>query len=86
MIFDDRFPRAVSYCVHAIEKNIKRLPRGRKVMTELKMLNFPLDKHHSFKHHNVKHLEDQLSDYLNELQLKFARLHQIFTDNWFKLD
>lgn len=81
LIFNDTFPRSVHYCLDAIEGSVKRLPRGRKVLAEIKKLHITREVSHSFDQ-----LDHELSDYLNDLQLNIGHLHQILTDSWFKLD
>ncbi len=81
LISDRFFPRSVGYCLGQIEQSVKKLPRGRKVMSSIKTLNIRqgLPK-------NFKTLDSKLSDYLNNVQLKIARLHSIFAETWFSLD
>lgn len=81
LISDQFFPRSVGYCLQQIEQSIKKLPRGRKVMSLIKSLKIdhPLP-------HQIEYFESELSDYLNDVQLKIGGLHRIFTDTWFSLD
>jgi uncharacterized alpha-E superfamily protein len=81
LIYDEFFPRSVNYCLHAIEQSVKRLPRGRKVMTAIKELHFSISPPVTFVE-----LDEELSDYLNELQLNIGKLHKIFAETWFSLD
>jgi uncharacterized alpha-E superfamily protein len=81
LIFDDHFPRSVNYCLNAIAQGVKSLPKGRKVMSKIKELDIAITSSRSFSD-----LDQDLSDYLNDLQLKIGHLHQIFVESWFKID
>jgi len=80
LILDDKFPRSVNFCLDQIFTSIKALPRGRKVMTTCRELDITLSKTKSFDS-----LGQEFSDYLNDLQLKIGRLHNIFSETWFAL-
>jgi len=80
LILDDKFPRSVNFCLHQIFTSIKALPRGRKVMATCKELDITLTKTKSFDS-----LGQEFSDYLNDLQVKIGRLHNLFSDTWFAI-
>jgi len=80
LILDDKFPRSVNFCLHQIFTSIKALPRGRKVMATCKELDIALTKTKSFDS-----LGQEFSDYLNDLQVKIGRLHNLFSDTWFAI-
>ena len=81
LIFDEEFPRSVNYCLKAISQGCKKLPRGRKVMNAAKELAIVKQSKHAFAD-----LDEGLSSYLNELQVKIGKLHRIFAETWFSLD
>lgn len=80
LILDDKFPRSVNYCLHQIFTAIKALPRGRNVMATCTELDITLNKAKPFDN-----LGQEFSDYLNDLQLKIGRLHNLFSETWFAL-
>lgn len=81
LIADQFFPRSVGYCLDQIESSVKKLPRGRKVMAAIKELKIErgLPK-------TMKKLDADLSEYLNDVQLKLAGLHKIFFETWFSVN
>jgi uncharacterized alpha-E superfamily protein len=81
LVFNKDFPRSVNYCFNEIVLCVKGLPRGRKVLAKIKSLHLIRESSRQFSE-----LDGELSDYLNNLQLKMGKLHQIFTENWFSLD
>ena len=81
LILDKYFPRSVHYCIEAIETAAKNLPRGRKVIAAIRALNIDLANTRL-----LQELDESLSDYLNDLQLKIGKLHRIFAETWFALD
>ena len=80
LILDNKFPCSVNYCLLKMFAVIKLLPHGRKVLKTCKNLGVALDTEHSFNH-----LGQEFSDYLNSLQLKIGRLHNLFSETWFTL-
>lgn len=80
LIFNRAFPGSVHYCLHSIERSVKCLPKGRRVMKDMNALNIVREASRSFSG-----LDQDLSDYLNDVQVKIGQLHQIFVDQWFKL-
>jgi len=81
LIKDQFFPRSVGYCLSEIEKSVKKLPRGRKVMTAIEGLDLGHGLPSSFEQ-----LDSDLSAYLNDVQVKIGHLHSIFAETWFSLD
>ncbi len=81
LISNEHFPRSTNFCLNAIEKAVKRLPKGRKVMASIKALEIIREPSRSFSKS-----DEELSDYLNDLQLKIAELNRIFSESWFSLD
>lgn len=81
LLFDGYFPRSVNYCLNAMEQGIKQLPRGRKVLEIIKNLAVITE---TSAHPTA--LNDNLSDYLNDLQLQLGQLHTVFAETWFSLD
>ncbi|MGH1484963.1 MAG: alpha-E domain-containing protein [Cellvibrionaceae bacterium] len=86
LISDEHFPRSVNYCLQAIFQGVKSLPRGRKVMTQINALDIIPNDSKKKSPRFFSELDKDLSEYLNDLQLKIGQLHQIFLENWFKLD
>jgi uncharacterized alpha-E superfamily protein len=78
LIFDPHFPRSVHYCISSMESAVKRLPKSRKIITSMKALGIRQTSSVRFTE-----LDDQLSAYCNDLQLKLGGLHGIFSENWF---
>lgn len=80
LLFDDKFPRSVSFCSQAIERKIKKLPRGRKILSQYRQLCIinPIKI-------NCQDNYEPLRSYLNDLQIKLGKLHSVFTDTWFSL-
>lgn len=81
LISDRFFPRSVGYCLGQIEHSLKKLPRGRKVLSAMKNLHIKKDLSQTFDT-----IDSSLSDYLNDVQLKIAQLHRVFRETWFSLD
>lgn len=80
LIFDPHFPRSVDFCISSIESAVKRLPKGRKIISSMKALEIRRNSTVNFTE-----LDNQLSNYCNDLQLKFGELHGIFAENWFSV-
>ena len=80
LIFDSHFPRSVHYCISSIESAVNRLPKSRKIITSIKALGIKQKTPVKFTE-----LDEQLSSYCNDLQLKFGDLHSIFAENWFSV-
>jgi uncharacterized alpha-E superfamily protein len=80
LVFNKEFPRSVNFCFKDIERCVKNLPRGRKVMAKIKTLKLIRESSRQFTE-----LDEELSDYLNDLQVKLGQLHNIFTESWFLL-
>lgn len=81
LLYNDQFPRSVTFCIDVIEQGVKKLPRGRKVLSAIKALKII---NGSVK--TLPDLDESLSDYLNELQVKIGKLHHLFAETWFSLD
>ena len=81
LIADPFFPRSVGHCIAQIEQSLKKLPRGRNVLAAMKKLKIKEDLAKKFSS-----IDHTLSDYLNDVQLKIAKLHGCFTETWFLLD
>lgn len=81
LITDTLFPRSVGCCLIQIEHSVKKLPRGRKVMALIKNLKVEKGIPKSFER-----LDNDLSNYLNQVQVKLGRLHSIFAETWFLTD
>ncbi|MDO6563197.1 alpha-E domain-containing protein [Amphritea sp. 1_MG-2023] len=77
LLHDKHFPRSISFCAEQMMAATSLLPACD--IDELKKLQQLIaeDQHA---------LDNSLSDYLNELQLSFARLHQEFAQCWFAVD
>ncbi|RTE64295.1 alpha-E domain-containing protein [Amphritea opalescens] len=77
LLHDKHFPRSISFCAEQIETAVSLLPTCD--IGEIEKLKALLaqDNHE---------LDESLSDYLNELQLSFANLHQEFGQCWFALE
>ncbi len=80
LIADPHFPRSVHYCINSMEDAVKRLPKGRKIMSLIQSLGITKESPEI-----INELDYQLSNYCNDLQLKLDQLHNIFTLNWFSV-
>jgi uncharacterized alpha-E superfamily protein len=82
MLEHPEFPRTIAYCIGAIREDCEKLPRSDRVVRQadriLKSRYTSLDDEEGIPH-------SELSDYLNELQLRIAGLHQLFAETWFDL-
>ena len=81
LIEDRNFPRAIGYCMYALQGLAEDLPRGEGLMGAV-------DKVQRLQFRAIKKdeavIEESFRDYLNDLQLKIANLHHVVSDTWFK--
>lgn len=80
---DTNFPRAVGYCMEALEGLAGSLPRSEELVAavnRVQALKFkPIQQ-------DDAEIEESFREYLNDLQLKLAKLHHAAADTWFDLD
>ncbi|MCK9505358.1 MAG: alpha-E domain-containing protein [Porticoccaceae bacterium] len=83
LLEDNNFPRAVGYCLEAMENVAEKLPRNQKLLAALRQL---MGSRFSAIDDDEALIEESFRDYLNNLQLQIATLHQLVADTWFELD
>ncbi len=84
LLFNDQFPRSVTYCLIEIKAAVKKLPKQRKVLESFKGLDQLIMVTPLFNHVDDQ-LDAQFLAYINKLQLQLAKLHQSFSETWFSL-
>jgi uncharacterized alpha-E superfamily protein len=78
LLDDEFFPRTLRYCHNRIVEAVYKLPRQEAVLARLEaMASF------GFNATSDDDVDQRFRDYINELQIQFAGLHQCFYDNWF---
>ncbi len=81
LIEDRDFPRTIGYCMDSLQVLAERLPRGESLIGSVgrvQRLQFK-----PIRDDDVV-IEESFRDYLNELQLRIAKLHQVVADTWFR--
>lgn len=78
MLQDDEFPRAVNYCLDAINQNLEQLPNHDNVqMAVVRVKRITSEA-------NVFHLlEKGLLEFIDELQISFGDIHDELSRTWF---
>ena len=80
LIEDRNFPRAIGYCMNALQGLAEKLPRGETLIGAV-------DKAQRLQFRAIKQddavIEESFRDYLNELQLRIANLHHVVAETWF---
>jgi uncharacterized alpha-E superfamily protein len=79
IIEDPAFPRTIAYCLSAISDALSCLPKHGPVLKEVKQIQ----KDH-LKAVDYSDLGEPMKDFLNDMQLDFAALHDCVAQNWFK--
>lgn len=79
IIEDPAFPRTIAYCLSAISDALSCLPKNGPVLKEVKKIQ---------KDHlnaiDYSDLGEPMKDFLNDMQLDFAGLHNCIAQNWFR--
>ena len=81
LLEDQFFPRTLRYCHDRIVEAVRKLPGQQTVLNALSAFDKV-----SFDAGSEQDLGAGFRDYINELQILFAGLHQCFYDNWFAFD
>ena len=80
LLDDKAFPRSIGYCMNELQKLADILPRGKalsEVVTKVQKFQFkPIKQDDAV-------VDESFREYLNNLQLKIATLHQVVDDTWF---
>lgn len=78
LIGNKDFPRSINHCFIALENSASQLPNSKKLLTELASVQKNL-----FKETKDNTLGNPLRDYLNNLQIQLANIHQLIGKIWF---
>lgn len=78
LLKDALFPRTIMHCYMAIENSSERLPRSNSVSKHIKERKKRL-----LDVSDEQTLDNDLRNYLNDLQLDLASIHQLVHYNWF---
>lgn len=81
LLQNKEFPRSLAHCLNAMIDSAEKLPRSQKVVSELKKIQKNI-----FKDVNYDSLDDNLRDYLNNVQIQLAAIHDLVRTNWFPRD
>jgi len=81
MLQDDEFPRAVNYCLNAVSSYLDLLPNHEDVQMAVDRVK------RITSEANVFHLlEKGLLEFIDELQISIADIHDELSRTWFKYD
>jgi uncharacterized alpha-E superfamily protein len=75
---DNEFPRTIQHCLKAIHDSAGHLPHSKTVIKYINSL-----RENVFDEVDYEKLGDPLREYLNDLQMDLAGIHQIIADTWF---
>ncbi|RDL44308.1 alpha-E domain-containing protein [Marinomonas piezotolerans] len=78
LLTDPNFPRSQQYCIGEIKNAASALPRAGIVLVTADNL---LNKTQGIEHSSM--LNEDFSEYLNQVQLDIISLHHQITENWF---
>lgn len=78
IIEDAAFPRTITYCLSAMIDSLESLPNHEPVLKDVQKIQKAL-----LKTVDYGDLGEPMKDYLNDIQLDFAALHQRISQNWF---
>ena len=78
LLEDPTFPRTIALCLNALIASAARLPRSKPVVEHLTKLQENI-----FDDVDYEDLGEPLRDYLNDLQVELASIHDIISKTWF---
>ena len=78
LLEDSEFPRTIAHCLNALINSAGRLPRSKLVVEHLTDI-----KENVFDDVDYEDLGEELRDYLNDLQVELASIHEIISKTWF---
>lgn len=78
LLQDDRFPRAVAYCLGDLEARLRQLPRHEEAVRAVAQ-----SKRRVQDAHIAPLLDHGLHEFIDELQLGFANVHERVAATWF---
>ena len=81
LLEDTAFPRSINHCIDALIDSCGQLPKSEALVKQLENTKATL-------HDGVDYqtLGEPLRDYLNDLQITIANIHQSISDHWFPKD
>lgn len=78
LLNDGDFPRTIRFCRERVAEAIRALPQGKTLLGQLEELAAVY-----YRIESIADLGQPFRDYLNEVQIRIARLHRLIADTWF---
>ena len=80
-MLNEHYPRTVMFCMQRMNQAISRLPHNTEARKITAALMRRLDAFDDYDE-----LGEGFRDYINDIQLELASLHDCFANTWFSLD
>ncbi len=78
VIYDERFPRSIYWCLNEIKRNLVKLPRSENLMLRVEHSISEIDES------DVKEIVTvSLANFIDELQIDFADIHNTLAEQYF---
>lgn len=71
-------PRAVAHCLNALADTASKLPGSKNLMTDLGKMQQKVTKYEA-----GNNLDESFRDYLNDLQIRLAKVNGVIAETWF---
>lgn len=78
LLEDEELPRSIAHCMNALTDSCNKLPHSKALTGQLSAMQQNL-----FTDIQYEQLDSSFRDYLNDLQIKLADIHQAISATWF---